>query len=112
MSISEFLTMYSSEIITLVIGAATAILTYIGTKIKASLEKSERSKTIEKIVSACVGIAERHEEKLSGQEKYEFAAAKASEWLATMGIDISEAELEMYIESACNTFKKTVKESK
>ena len=109
---TEFLQMYSNEIVTLFVGAITAVVTWIGGVIKKSLDKNQRSKEINEVINAVVGMAERQVPKLKGDEKFAFAVSKASEWLNCKGIQISDAELECQIELAVNSITKALSEDK
>ena len=108
MDFSVFLSTYGEQLISLIAGilTATGITAYISAKVQAWLEKNDRRREIEKIVRDCVELAQRQEPKLTGAEKYEFAAAKAAEWCASVGLQVSEVELEILIERACNTLLK------
>jgi len=113
MDFTTFWSIYGSQIISIITGVltATGLTAYLSSKVTAWLDKNDRRKTINEIIEACVGLAERQEPKLSGSEKYAFATVKASEWLCSVGIEISEAELEIAIEKACNVIKSAGKKT-
>lgn len=104
MTFQIFWNAYGETILTLITGVltATGLTAYIGAKVQKWLEKKDRKNEIEKIVKSCVELAQRQEPKLSGSEKYAFAAAKAAQWCDSVGLSVSEAEIEILIETACN----------
>lgn len=108
MTFQDFWNAYGETLISLITGVltATGLTAYISAKVQKWLEKKERKAEIEKIIKSCVELAQRQEPKLSGSEKYDFAAAKAAQWCDSVGLCVSEAELEILIETACNTLYK------
>lgn len=105
---SEFLATYGDTILAAVLAVLTAVGSYFGNKIKNYLDSKERARVIKEAVESAVGQAARIEPKLTGHEKYEWAAEKVSEYLGTKGITISELELEIAIEKAVNAVSKNV----
>lgn len=97
------------EIINLIL---VGIFTYLGTRIKKLYEKYVNDKTKKEVVKATVEYVEQIcstlDVKKTSQEKFNQAKEKSIEWLNEKGIDISETELEILIESAVNALKASV----
>lgn len=115
MNFSNFWACYGDQILTSIVALIgtvfTSVMAWVGAKINAKLDESERRKTIEDVIQSCVGLAERQNPKLTGSEKFKFAAEKASDFLASKGINISETEIELEIEKACNAFMSSYNKS-
>lgn len=90
------------------------IVTFIGTKIKKIYEEYINDKTKKEIVKATVEYVEQVSSTLekTSEEKFNQAKTKAIEWLNEKGINISDTELEILIESAVNAFNSSVKGDK
>jgi len=97
------------EIINLIL---VGVFTYLGTRIKKLYEKYVNDKTKKEVVKATVEYVEQIcstlDVKKTSQEKFNQAKEKSIEWLNEKGIDISETELEILIESAVNALKASV----
>lgn len=93
-----------------------AVITFIGTKLKQIYNDYINDKTKKEIVKATVEYVEQIcstlEIKKTSEEKFNQAKEKSIEWLNEKGISISETEIEILIESAVNTLKKSIGESK
>lgn len=89
-----------------------AIASWIGVQIKNAYTKYVDTKTKQEIVKTTVEYVEQIcktlEVKPKAEEKFIKAKEKALEWLATKGIEISDTEIEILIESAVNSLKKEV----
>lgn len=85
--------------------AIPAILAWVGTQINAYF----KSKQQEDIVKKVVGFVEQTCKTMSSTEKYQEAFARASEWLTSKGLEISETELQMLIESSVQALNKGLK---
>ena len=82
-----------------------AIFTWLGTKINAFLKEKMKKE----IVVEVVNYVEKTCSKLSSTEKYQEALSKASEWLESKNISVSETELNILIESAVNNLSSEIK---
>lgn len=95
-----------SEVILSVAGIVIpAIFTWLGTKINAFLKEKMKKE----IVVEVVNYVEKACSKLSSAEKYQEALSKASEWLESKNISVSETELNILIESAVNNLSNEIK---
>lgn len=97
---------YLLEIIGVIL---TGIATFLGTRIKKLYEERVSTETAEKIVRTVVNAVEQLYKDFSGEEKLNSAMAYASEMLESKGIEITELELRMLIESTVNSFKQANK---
>ena len=100
-----------SSFLELLITVITAIMSYIGLKIKNIYENWVNSETKKKIVSATVQYVEQITKDISitSENKKEKAEDKIVEWLQEKGISISNTELDILIESAVNNLKEKLK---
>ena len=89
------------------------VVTFIGTKIKTIYEEHINDKTKKEIVKATVEYVEQInktlEIKKTSEEKFNQAKEKAIEWLSEKGINISDTEIEILIESCVNAFNSSIK---
>ncbi len=83
--------------------ALTGIVAYIGTKIKALIEKKVKNEEIKDIIYDVVKYTEQTSKELTSSEKFEKALLEASEWLQSKGINITEFELKIMIEATVNS---------
>ena len=97
----EFFNAYGMEIIFTIV---TAVAGFIGMQIKALYEKYITDKRAKAVVETCVSAIEQLYHDLDGAEKYEKAVEAAQEMLTSKGIDVTELELELLIESAVSAF--------
>ena len=97
---------YIMEILATIV---TAVASFIGIKIKEAYTKYVDTKTKKEIVKATVEYIEQIYKgiKVSNEDKLENAKEKALEWLNSKGLNISDTELEILIESAVNGLKRT-----
>lgn len=77
----------------------TAAATYIGAKLKAKYEELANDKTKKAVITTCVKAAEQLYCNLGGAEKLERAKSAAVEMLNEKGLQITDLELNMLIES-------------
>ena len=80
--------------------ALTAMLSYVGLKLKAIYERAEVDKTKKAIAKTCVQAVEQLYTELHGAEKFYKAVEAMTEMLNDRGITVSEIEIKMLIESA------------
>lgn len=83
----------------------TALLSYIGLRLKAVYEKHVDTKEKEIVVKNTVQYIEQVFGALKGTEKLEKAKITALDWLSEKGIQISDAELTILIESSVKALK-------
>ena len=78
----------------------TGLFTYIGTRLKNAYEQKVNTETAKVVVENAVRFVEQVYKDLHGKEKLEKAVEQVSQILASKGINLSEAEINMLIESA------------
>lgn len=98
----EILQNYIFEILVAII---TAMMSFIGLRIKNAYTKYIDTQTKKDVVKDTVKYIEQVYKDIHGKEKLEMAKRKALDWLNEKGIKISEVELEILIESAVNGLK-------
>ena len=82
----------------------TAIAGFIGTQIKRLYEKHINTDRKRKVVETCVKAVEQLYRDLDGAEKLEKAKENILEMLTQEGIEITEIEMDMMIESVVAEF--------
>lgn len=107
--IKEFIASYGNEILYTIL---TAILSFVSLKIKSSYDKYIKDGTKKMVVEETVKYVEQISKGLSSQKKYEKAKNSIIDLLNDKGIQITELEIEILIESACNNLAKNDKEKK
>lgn len=95
--LKHFLAEYGFTILYSII---TGIAAFIGLRIKTIYEEKCKDETKKKVVSDCVKMVEQLYTNLKGDEKLEKAKSNIIDILGEKGINISEIELDMLIESA------------
>lgn len=88
------------QVIEIVTTLLLAFISYVGVKVKALYESKVKNEQVKDIIEKIVMYVEQKGKELTSSEKYDVALSKASEWLGEKHIKISEAELEILIESA------------
>ena len=78
----------------------SGLFTYIGTRLKNAYEQKVNTETAKVVVENAVRFVEQVYKDLHGKEKLEKAVEQVSQVLASKGINLSEAEINMLIESA------------
>lgn len=78
----------------------TGLFTYIGTRLKTAYEQKINTETAKAVVDDAVRFVEQVYKDLHGKEKLEKAVEQVSQVLISKGINLSEAEITMLIESA------------
>lgn len=99
----EFISEYGTMILYTIL---TAIAGYLGVVVKKIYENYVNDKTKRDVARTVVLGVEQIYKDLHGDEKLQRALASASEMLAEKGIQISDLELRMLIESALAEFNK------
>lgn len=77
----------------------TGVFTYIGTRLKKVYEEKVNTETAKAVVEDAVRFVEQVYKDLKGPEKLEKTTAQVAEILQSKGITITEAEINMLIES-------------
>ncbi len=98
---NEFLSQYGLIIIYTLL---TAVFGFIGAKLKKVFENREAESTKEKVVRTCVKAVEQLYRDLDGAEKLKKAKENITAMLNSKGIDISDIEMDMLIESCVAEF--------
>jgi hypothetical protein len=104
--IKEFISSYGIEILNTIL---IAVVTFIGTQAKRIYENFVNDKIKKQVVEDTVKYVEQIYTDIKGEEKLNKAIEGATELLNEKGIEISEIELRILIESVCNSFKEGVK---
>lgn len=78
----------------------TGLFTYIGNRLKKVYEEKVNNETAKAVVEDAVKFVEQVYTDLNGKEKLQKATEQVAEVLASKGIKISAAEINMLIESA------------
>lgn len=99
----EFINTYGMGIISTIL---TAIIGFIGMKLKKILDDREQKDTVEKVAHTVVNAIEQMYPTYAGVEKYEIAFSNLTEMLESKGIHITELECKMVIESCVAEFNK------
>ena len=89
----------------ILVTALTTIMSYVGLRLKAAYEKHIDTKEKEAVVKNTVQYIEQVFGALKGSEKLEKAKITALDWLNEKGIEISDAELTILIESSVKASK-------
>ena len=82
----------------------TALAGFIGAEIKKLYEEHINNETKEKVVATCVKAVEQLYHDLNGEEKLAIAKDNIVAMLTSKGIEISELEIDMLIESCVAEF--------
>lgn len=78
----------------------TGLFTYLGTKLKAAYEQKVQTETAETVIKNVVKFIQQTCKDLDGEAKLKKAISEASTILASKGIELTETEINMLIESA------------
>lgn len=93
---------------TIIMGALTGLLGWVGATIKKFIKKIEKNKIIREVINDCVRYVEQKSKTETIQNKYEMAKDKAVNILNSKGIDITDDEIDLLIESFVNSLTKEV----
>lgn len=105
--IKEFLATYGTELLYMII---TTILTYVGLTVKKIYENYTNEYIKKNIVEDTVKYVEQLYSNKTSEEKYKIAKENILKLLEEKKITVTELELEVLIESACNNIKKNKEE--
>lgn len=89
----------------ILVTALTTVMSYVGLRLKAAYEKHIDTKEKEAVIKNTVQYVEQVFGALKGAEKLEKAKITALDWLNEKGIEISDAELTILIESSVKALK-------
>ena len=92
----------------IILTALTAVLGWLGATIKKIYNEKVKNETIRIIISDCVNYVEQKSKNEEIKNKYEMAKDKAINILNSKGIQVSEDEIDLLIESFVNGLKKEV----
>lgn len=99
----EFLSEYGPTMLYTII---SGIISYIAIRIKNIYTNYTNEKVKESIVKNCVKATEQIYANLSGEQKYEKALEAIKEMMQAKKIDITDFEIKMLVEAACNELNK------
>ena len=99
--ISNFISEYGLMILYALL---TALAGFIGTQLKKIYENHVNDETKEKVVATCVKAVEQLYHDLNGEEKLAKAKENIVAMLTAKGIEISDLEIDMLIESCVAEF--------
>jgi len=105
---NEILNQLMPTIITVLCTILTAAGTYIGNSIKNAYVKRANTETAKAVVNDVVKFVQQVYEDLDGPTKYKKALTEASTILTNKGINITETEINMLIESAVYGIKQAM----
>lgn len=87
----------------------TGLFTYLGTKLKAAYEQKVQTETAETVIKNVVKFIQQTCKDLDGEAKLKKAISEASTILASKGIELTDTEINMLIESAVYGLKEGLK---
>lgn len=93
----EFLSQYGAELVNT---ALVAIIGYVGIAAKNIYRKYVNTEVKKSVVKTCVKAVEQLYTDIHGKDKYDKCVEKIMCILSDKGIDASDVEIEMLIESA------------
>lgn len=98
--LNDILNILQSVIIQVSVATLSAILGYVGLRIKTIIEINVENKTKKEVIEATIRYVEQTGIDLTAGQKKKRIETKALEWLDEQGIKISEIELDILIESS------------
>ena len=104
--IKEFIATYGIELLYTII---TTVLTYVGLRVKTLYEKHVNDSIKKNIIEDTVKYVEQLHSDKTSKEKHDIAKENILNLLAEKKITITDLELEVLIESACNNIQKNKK---
>ena len=97
---NEFLNQFIQILLPILATFLTGLFTYIGNRLKKVYEEKVNNETAKAVVEDAVKFVEQVYTDLDGKSKLQKATEQVAEVLASKGIKISAAEINMLIESA------------
>ena len=104
--IKDFLSSYGTELLYTIL---TAIISFLGIKLKALYEKNVNDCIKKNIVEDTVKYVEQLYKNKTSEEKKNIAKENILKLLTEKKITITDLELEVLIESACNNIQRNKK---
>lgn len=86
----------------------TAVVGYLGIKIKAAIEKWTQDKMMRDAAETCVRAVEQLYKDLHGEEKFNVCVENLTAMLNEKGITITELEIKMLVEAAVQKLNESV----
>lgn len=83
----------------------TGVVTWLGNKINKIYNEKIKNETIRNVINDCVKYVEQKSKTEKVQNKYLLAKEKALNILMSKGIDITDDEIDILIESFVNSLK-------
>lgn len=83
----------------------TGVVTWLGNKINKIYNEKVKNETIRNVINDCVKYVEQKSKTEQIQNKYLLAKEKALNILNSKGIDITDDEIDILIESFVNSLK-------
>lgn len=108
---SDFLSTYGPTILSAIFTAIGSFIGYVALRLKNKYEKHVNDETKKSVVESTVKYVEQIYKDLNGKKKLEKAKENIVLLLNEKGISITELEMDILIEAACNSFKKTIKDA-
>lgn len=90
----------------IIITALGGFLGWLGVTINKFIKKIEKNKIIREVIEDCVKYVEQKSKKEEIQDKYEMAKDKAVNILNSKGVDVTDDEIDLLIESFVNGLTK------
>lgn len=97
---NELLNQFIQILLPILATFLTGLFTYIGNRLKKVYEEKVNNETAKAVVEDAVRFVEQVYTDLNGKEKLQKATEQVAEVLASKGIKITSAEINMLIESA------------
>ena len=97
---NEILNQFIQILLPILATFLTGVFTYIGNRLKKAYEEKVNNDTAKAVVEDAVKFVEQVYTDLSGKDKLQKATEQVAEVLASKGIKITAAEINMLIESA------------
>ena len=97
---NEILNQFIQILLPILATFLTGLFTYIGNRLKKVYEEKVNNETAKAVVEDAVRFVEQVYTDLNGKEKKQKATEQVAEVLASKGIKITSAEINMLIESA------------
>lgn len=98
--------LFGTYLIPAVVTVVGAIASWIGVQLKKLYTDKVNTKEKQDVVESTVTYIQQVYGDLKGEEKLEKALETASDWLTSKGINVSDSELRVLIESAVYNMKK------
>ena len=98
--------LFGTYLIPAVVTVVGAIASWVGVQLKKLYTEKVNTKEKQEVVQSTVTYIQQVYWDLKGEEKLEKAVETASDWLTSKGINVSDSELRVLIESAVYNMKK------